>query len=105
MDLAEDEGDDNSQQERSQGQGRTLSSLPRGERLELEPGGASGGAEEGPPEVKPDHRRCILHFDIDCFYAQARINDSFAAERARWRPKQASRVEGRGPLRCLLELL
>lgn len=25
---------------------------------------------EGPPEFKPNHRRCIVHFDIDCFYAQ-----------------------------------
>ncbi len=25
-----------------------------------------------PPEgVDVDHRRCIVHFDIDCFYAQA----------------------------------
>lgn len=23
-----------------------------------------------PPEVKPDHSRCIVHFDIDSFYAQ-----------------------------------
>lgn len=25
---------------------------------------------EGPPDFKPNHRRCIAHFDIDCFYAQ-----------------------------------
>lgn len=78
----EHEGDDNSQQERLH---RPFISQPRGERLELEPRGASGGTQEGPPEVIPDHRRCILHFDIDCFYAQARITDSLGPERARWR--------------------
>lgn len=32
----------------------------------------SGGwlEAEGPPELKPNHGRCIVHFDIDCFYAQ-----------------------------------
>ena len=91
MDLVEDEGDNDSQQERPQGS--ALSSLSRGERLELEPGGASGETEEGPPEVKPDHRRCIVHFDIDCFYAQARLSDSIAPKSPSWRQaKQASRV-------------
>lgn len=73
MDLPEDAGDDNSQQEKRP-QDSGLSSVSQGERLlvELEPCGASGGTEEEPPEVKSDHRRCILHFDIDCFYAQAR---------------------------------
>lgn len=30
------------------------------------------GGSPGPPELKPDHSRCIIHFDIDSFYAQAR---------------------------------
>lgn len=34
--------------------------------------GASGGITEPPPEVQLDHTRCIMHFDIDCFYAQVR---------------------------------
>lgn len=29
-------------------------------------------ARQGPPPGgNLDHRRCIVHFDIDCFYAQA----------------------------------
>ena len=35
-------------------------------------GGHQGeGESKRPPEVRPDHGRCILHFDIDSFYAQA----------------------------------
>ncbi|CAM9548892.1 unnamed protein product [Ectocarpus sp. 13 AM-2016] len=31
----------------------------------------TGGAEQGlPPEYSLSHDRCIVHFDIDCFYAQ-----------------------------------
>lgn len=82
MNLAEDEGDDNSQQEQERPPLSQGSGLTGGERQDPEAGGASGGAQEGPPEVKPDHRRCILHFDIDCFYAQARITDSFGPESA-----------------------
>lgn len=32
--------------------------------------GLTGEAVDGPPQLKPDHSRCILHFDIDSFYAQ-----------------------------------
>lgn len=33
---------------------------------------SKGGAEQGlPPEYSLNHDRCIVHFDIDCFYAQA----------------------------------
>lgn len=28
---------------------------------------------EPPPDLKQDHSRCILHFDIDCFYAQVGV--------------------------------
>lgn len=34
-------------------------------------GHQSEGESKRPPEVRPDHGRCILHFDIDSFYAQA----------------------------------
>ena len=33
----------------------------------------SPAVDQGPPpEGNLDHHRCIVHFDIDCFYAQAR---------------------------------
>lgn len=30
------------------------------------------GDNAGPPELRQDHGRCIVHFDIDSFYAQVR---------------------------------
>lgn len=32
--------------------------------------GLRGNGCEGPPELRRDHGRCIVHFDIDSFYAQ-----------------------------------
>lgn len=32
--------------------------------------GLRGGRAEGPPELRRDHGRCVVHFDIDSFYAQ-----------------------------------
>ncbi|CAM9856738.1 unnamed protein product, partial [Scytosiphon promiscuus] len=33
-------------------------------------GGGGGGGGGSPPVLKPNHDRCIVHLDIDCFYAQ-----------------------------------
>lgn len=67
MDLSagEDEADEHNEQGNDVGGVDNHSSRDAGGEFS-----SCGGNTEPPPDLRPDHSRCILHFDIDCFYAQ-----------------------------------
>lgn len=67
-----------------------------------------GDNTEPPPDLRPDHSRCILHFDIDCFYAQVRKRHGFSINVACYTERswlKAYRVQHNGLQLCLKSAL